>query len=74
MKSKKLHSLFGLRWKIGHWASNKAHAYYKSQYDPSTGYMGSYKDLPRYLEILVGWGYNGWTLRQALFQYRWVIR
>lgn len=56
-----------LKRKIGRWASDKAFAYYKTQTD-TEGKPGSYKDLPRYLEILSNW-YSGNRLH-----HRWVIR
>lgn len=56
-----------LRHRVGKWASDKSFAYYKTQTD-TEGRPGSYKNLPRYLEILVNWG------KEDPLLHRWVIR
>lgn len=60
------------RYRIGQWASRKAFAYYKTQTDKK-GRPGSYKGLPRYLEVLVNWGYKRHSILNSI-KYRWVIR
>lgn len=54
------------RYRVGQYSDRLSFYYYKKR--------GTYKGLPRILEILVGGGYKGWTLRQALSKYRWVKR
>jgi hypothetical protein len=64
--------LSNLRGRIGRWASDKSFAYYKNQTD-ANGKLGSYLGLPRYIEVLVNWGYSRNSLKDSL-RYRWVIR
>lgn len=61
-----------LRTRIGKWASDKSFAYYKTQTD-TDGKPGSYKNLPRYLEVLVSWGSQRHSLKDSLKSH-WVIR
>lgn len=49
-----------IRWPIGKWASNKAFAYYKST--SSNPSKRTYQGVPRYLVILLTWGFQGHSL------------